>query len=55
MFGGGRGVKGEGGLGWGLGICENIVEAQNVKITSMPSAIGGVKILIVLPVYSEDN
>ncbi|MDX7017670.1 histidine kinase, partial [Klebsiella aerogenes] len=41
--------------GLGLAICENIVEAHNGKIMAMPSAIGGVKILIVLPVYSEDN
>lgn len=47
--------RSSGGSGLGLAICENIVEAHNGKITAMPSAIGGVKILIVLPVYSEDN
>lgn len=46
--------RASGGSGLGLAICENIVEAHNGKISAMPSSLGGMKILIELPAYSDD-
>lgn len=47
--------RASGGSGLGLAICENIIEAHNGKISAMPSSLGGMKILIELPAYSDDN
>lgn len=47
--------RASGGSGLGLAICENIVEAHNGKISAMPSSLGGIKILVELPAYSNDT
>jgi two-component system sensor histidine kinase BaeS len=38
-----------GGSGLGLSICKALIESHNGKIEALPSALGGVKILILLP------
>lgn len=47
--------RASGGSGLGLAICENIVEAHNGHINAMPSSLGGIKILIQLPAYTDNN
>ncbi|MEQ4922284.1 two-component system sensor histidine kinase BaeS [Proteus hauseri] len=47
--------RASGGSGLGLAICENIVEAHNGKISAMPSSLGGMKILVEFPAYSDDT
>ena len=38
-----------GGSGLGLSICKALIESHNGKIEALPSALGGIKILIRLP------
>jgi two-component system sensor histidine kinase BaeS len=39
-----------GGAGLGLAICRNIVEAHNGTITATHSKLGGLEILVTLPI-----
>jgi two-component system sensor histidine kinase BaeS len=41
--------RGRGGSGLGLSICKSLIEAHHGKIVAMPSSLGGLKLLIRLP------
>lgn len=48
--------RGRGGSGLGLSICKSIIEAHEGRILAMPSSLGGLKILIRLPLtHGEEN
>ncbi|HSY29307.1 MAG TPA: ATP-binding protein [Burkholderiaceae bacterium] len=48
--------RGRGGSGLGLSICKSLVEAHQGRIWAMPSSLGGLKLLIRLPLSrSEEN
>ncbi|WP_369310934.1 two-component system sensor histidine kinase BaeS [Providencia rettgeri] len=47
--------RASGGSGLGLAICYNIVEAHNGTISATPSALGGIKITIILPMQSQEK
>jgi two-component system sensor histidine kinase BaeS len=48
--------RGRGGSGLGLSICKSLIEAHQGRIVAMPSSLGGLKLLISLPLSrSEEN
>jgi two-component system sensor histidine kinase BaeS len=47
--------RARGGSGLGLAICKALVEAQGGSISAMPSALGGVKMLVRLPAGEQDS
>ena len=47
--------RGRGGSGLGLSICKSIVEAHQGRILAMPSSLGGLKILIRLPLSEPEE
>ena len=42
-----------GGSGLGLAICKSLIEAHNGRIYAQHSSLGGIKIIIELPLFSQ--
>jgi signal transduction histidine kinase len=47
--------RSRGGSGLGLSICKSLVEAQGGTIVALASTLGGLKMLVRLPMSSEER
>jgi two-component system sensor histidine kinase BaeS len=47
--------RGRGGSGLGLSICKSLIEAHQGRIVAMPSSLGGLKLLIRLPLSRSEE
>ncbi|MBA5638071.1 HAMP domain-containing protein [Duganella sp. LX20W] len=51
----GDSARGRGGSGLGLAICKAMVEAHGGSIVALPSPLGGVRMLVRLPIHPSTN